>query len=310
MLVAADIGGTRARFATVDERGVLGTGIELRTEEYADAAGLLASALRALETTPERLSLAVAGPLAGNAITLVNRGLLFDAHALASAFDCPVHLWNDFEALARGVLDLDEVALVPLGGEHPAAPGPVAVIGPGTGLGTALVDPASGQVWPSEGGHADLAPSTAREGELLEILRHQFPRVSQERVLSGPGLENLYRALCELEGATVTNPHAEEIVTAARRGDPRSTRCVDLFVAWLGSAVGNFVMITGARSVRLAGGLAVRLAPELQTGTFRVHFEDKGRLTDWVRPVPVDLVLDEGVGLRGAALLGRGARRG
>lgn len=305
MLVAADIGGTRARFAAVDDAGALGAGAELRTEEYADAGALIAAGVRALGVAPRGLSLAVAGPLVDGTITLVNRAMEFVAADLAVANACPVQLWNDFHALARGVLDLPEAALAPLGGRHPAAPGPVAVIGPGTGLGTALVDPASGRVWPSEGGHADLAPTTAQEAALLEILRRTWPRVSQERVLSGPGMEHLYQALCDLEGAEVTSPHASEIVGAARRGDPRCSRCLELWVAWLGAAVGNFVMLTGARSVRLAGGMAVRVAAELAEGSFRARFEDKGRLSEWVHPVPIDLVLDEGAGLRGAALLGR-----
>lgn len=304
MLIAADIGGTRARFAVVSPAGEPGPCFELACAEHARADGLVAAGIAGLSARPSALSLAVAGPVHDGDARLVNRNLSFSESSLERRFDLPVRLWNDFHAAALGAVDIGEGMLLPLGGARPARPGPMAVIGPGTGLGTALVDPLSGLVFPSEGGHSDLASTNELEDAVLTVLRRRFGRVSQERVLSGPGLENLYKALADHDVRMVELRTAARIVAAARGGDVHCLQALELFVGWLGAAVGNFALATGASAVRLTGGLALRIAEELSRGEFRRRFENKGRLTGHMLPIPVDLVLDDHVGLRGAARAG------
>jgi glucokinase len=299
--IVADIGGTRGRFARAGDDGVPVDAVEFACADHRDPAALVAAAVAYLGS-PDAFSLAVAGPVADGRARLVNRGWTLDAAALSAAFERPVRLWNDFAALARGAAAAGPERRRPLGGERPAPPGPVGVIGPGTGLGTALVTP-DGRVWPSEGGHADLAPTTAFEAELLAVLRRRWPRVSAERVLSGPGLVNLHQALATLEGVGAELREPAAVVAAARGGDAVAARTLSTFTAWLGATAGNFALTTGARALVLAGGLSVRLADEIADGPFRARLEAKGRVSDWVRPLPVDLLLDEHAGLRGAALL-------
>lgn len=309
MLIAADIGGTRARFAVVSPAGEPGPCVELACAEHAEADGLVAAGIAGLSARPSALSLAVAGPVRDGDARLMNRNLRFSETSLERRFDLPVRLWNDFHAAALGAVDIDPAMLLPLGGERPARPGPMAVIGPGTGLGTALVDPLTGVVWASEGGHADLASTSELEDAVLTVLRRRFGRVSQERVLSGPGLENLYKALADNDVRMVELRTAARIVAAARKGDVHCIQALELFVGWLGATVGNFALMTGASAVRLTGGLALRVAEEISRGEFRRRFENKGRLNEQMLSIPVDLVLDEHVGLRGAARAGHAALR-
>jgi glucokinase len=313
VLLAVDVGGTRARFGLFDARCVLLRREELATGSFRDAAALLQAGIDALAAGPLPLSVAAAGPQdAHGAVRLTNRSALrLDAGALAARLARPVLLWNDFVALAAGLAD--PAGAGPgappelLGGSVPAPPGPRLVCGPGTGLGTALLLD-DGSVVAAEGGHAGLAASTPLELELLRVLTARFGRVTRERVLSGPGLVHLAQAFAELEGRPRAGDTPRAIVAAARDGDAVARRLLECFLGWLGATLGDLVLDSGARGgVLLAGGVAARLAPELLAEPGRVQvrtrFEDKGRLASWLAPVPLWLVRDEDAGLRGAARL-------
>ncbi len=306
-LLAADVGGTRARLAVAEREEGLDSAVQVvRCADFGGPEALLASVLDAADRRPAAISIAVAGPVTGGRGRLTNRPWTFDAGALGRRFALPVRVTNDFQALARAVPALPAARLRRLGG-RPGS-GLCAVMGPGTGLGTALVDPDGPRVYPAEGGHVDFAPTDALEMELLGVLLTRFERVSLERLLSGPGLVNLYEALCVVWDSEPEQLSPEEISARGREGEPVCHQCLEVFAGALGTAAGNLVLSTGALGgLFLAGGLATSLADFIADSPFRDRFEDKGRLSDWIRPVATSIVMDPYAGLRGAWLLGRDA---
>jgi glucokinase len=154
----------------------------------------------------------------------------------------------------------------------------------------------------TEGGHAAFAPCDDVEIEVLKRLRMRHSRVSIERLLSGPGLYDLYRALAEIEGANAELPDDKSVISAANEGDRMAGAAADRFCAIMGSVAGDLALTFGARGgVFVSGGLAPRLADRLASGTFRARFEDKGRLSPYVAQIPTSLVLHPYPAIVGAA---------
>jgi len=302
-VLVADIGGTNARLALgVDGR--LTEPVVLPTAEAGDAAALLADALARLGgARPSAAVLSLAGPVDGGRGRLTNGSLAFDADALARQLACPVRLINDFQALARALPELDMVRQ--LGGGAPQATGVRAVLGPGSGLGMALLVPTDGgwQVVPSEGGHADLAPGSALEQEIVAQLRTDGGAVSWEFLLSGPGLSRLHGALSALWGGIPGEPLTPaEIVERGRdAADPLCHQTLDLFFGLLGAAAGNLCLVAKATGgVYLGGGIVPRLADFAVTSPLRRRFEERAGLAELVAAVPLFLILDSWPGLTGA----------
>jgi glucokinase len=219
----------------------------------------------------------------------------------------PVKLINDFEALAWGAPIVPEAELASLGGPVDGDPhATVAVLGPGTGFGvSALVRDARGNelAMPSEGGHACFAPGDPIEDEILRILRRRYDRVSIERLICGPGLLNMHRALAEIDGRDSHIDDPAQITDQALE-DPRSACGATLarFCAILGAVAGDIALTTGARGgVYIAGGIAPRILPFLQASPFRERFERKGRFTDYMREIPTHVILHKHAALLGAA---------
>ncbi len=212
---------------------------------------------------------------------------------------------NDFEALAFGVRHLRKSDLVAVkqGTGDPRAP--VLVMGPGTGLGQALIIPfdQGERIIATQGGHVAFTPGTNEEIAVMEFIAREHPRVSLERLLSGQGLVNIHRALCACAGAQRVSLRAEEITTAAMTKEyPTAVKAVDMFCAVLGAAAGNAVLATGARGgVVLGGGILPNIREILLTSGFVERFLDKGRMRDYVSDAPVDLIICDGVALLGAA---------
>lgn len=260
------------------------------------------------------LAIGIAGPVVDGRCTTTNLPWQVDERTLAGAVPVArARLINDLEATAHGIFSLAEDELVTL---HPGAPrrGNFAVIAAGTGLGEALViaDGTRRTIIASEGGHADFAPRGDLEEDLLRFLRKEFGRVSYERVLSGPGLHNLYRFLREAGFA----PETGAVADALRREDPGMVitqqalagsdalcvKAVAMFAEVYGAEAGNLALKGLALGgVILAGGIAPRVLPILRKGALIAAFRDKGRLTPLMDAIPVRVALNPSAPLLGAA---------
>lgn len=301
-LLVADIGGTHARFAFADETGRPGEPVILPTQDMTTAPALLREALAGFAMRrPSRICLAVAGPVRDGRARITNQGAVFDESELAAAAGVPVHLVNDFVALAHGVTGFRD--LYPIGGG--AADGGVkALLGPGSGLGMAVLVPENGdyRVQPSEGGHADLAITSHLEAELWTALSRRVSHVCWEAVLSGPGLVNLHAALCEVWGVEARPMTAAQISAAGLSvDDPICHQALELFFGFLGTAAGNLAVTTLATGgVYIGGGIVPRMVEFAASSPLRRRFEERGMMTDVVRGIPIWVVLDANPGLAGA----------
>ena len=306
-VLVADVGGTNARFAAAGADGALHGRVDYPSADAATAGDLLRRALADLGVRPAAAAIAIAGPVSGGSGRLTNGELRFDTESIERACGCPAVLLNDFEAVASAVPglgragELREIGAVANGAEA----GVKAVLGPGTGLGMGVLVP-HGDDWlvlPSEGGNADFAPTDALEQELVGILRPRFPTISWETLLSGPGLVNLYRALCELWGARPE--HSDPAVIAARgvsSEEPVCHQCLETFCGMLGAAAGNLALTVCARGgVYLAGGILPRIEAFFVASPFRRRFEERGALSGMVESIPTWLVTAPDPGLLGAA---------
>jgi glucokinase len=206
-----------------------------------------------------------------------------------------VHILNDFEATALSLPLLTAADLYPVGGGEAVLGAPMAVLGPGTGLGVACFVPGfqSSIVIASEGGHATMAATSDREDAIIDYLRRQFSHVSAERVVSGSGLENLYRAVIAIDGIEAPKRSAAEITSAALDGTcPISRAALGLFCAMLGTFAGNVALMFGARGgVFIAGGIAPRLTEHIARSEFRAQFEHKGRFRQYLASIPSSIII-------------------
>jgi glucokinase len=306
--LVADIGGTNARFAMVD----LDDLVVPRFETYpcANFRSLAEAAAAFVKDTGARPSVAafdIAGPVSGDRGVITNLSWNMTTDELAEATGAKsVLLLNDFEALALSVQLMTANDLRQLGGGAPVERATKGVVGPGTGLGV------GGLVWsasrwmpiPGEGGHASFAVETAEELAILEKLREGLDHFSNERVLSGPGIINLYAAFAAHRGVKAQMLEASEVT---RRGlyreDPIAVEALDFFVKALGRVAGDTALTLGAQGgVYLGGGIPPKIQDALATPAFRNAFEQKGRLTPFLKPIPVFVILARDAGLRGTAV--------
>lgn len=315
LALVADIGGTNARFALAAAHPD-GAPRPLEPARFAVAdlatfEDAVARYLGDVGAKPLCAVLAIAAPVHGETAEITNSPWRIDAAALRARFGfTSVRLVNDFAAMSAAVGQLAAGDLQPLG--VLAAPDPadgcdrvLGVIGPGTGLGVGLLlrHAARTLVIETEGGHASFAPTSEEEVAVLRVLWRRFGRVSNERLISGPGLVTLYAALGEIAGmpAPLTTP--ETIVTAAGEGSsPLARRAVELLCELLGSVAGDLALTGGAwDGIYLAGGLVQPLLPWLDRGGFRRRFEAKGRREAEMTRVPTMAVTRDDAGLLGAA---------
>jgi glucokinase len=308
MILVGDVGGTRTRLAFAEREGDGWriTGIaERRTAP--DILEAVAAFARAAPGRVRTAAFSGAGaPAADGVIRLTNADARLDPKELAQAAGVARALVvNDFRAVAEAIPYLPSDTLLPCGGGQPMRGEPVAVLGPGTGLGVAIgaEGPGGWHAIPGEGGHVDLAPVDDEELEVWQRLRAAHGRLSVESVLSGPGLERLYAAVAG--GAQLA---AAEIDAAAWRGEPAALRAHAFFTRWLGRVAGNLALIAGARGgVYLAGGILPRWGGRFDGAAFRRGFEDKPPYTAWLRAIPSYLVMHPQPGLLGLAVLAEAA---
>ena len=309
-LLVGDVGGTNARFALahmVDGRPVLDQHQSFPAERYPTFLGGVKAFLDGCAVQPTGGVLAVAGPVTDGAIDLTNSPWRVSEAELQTLGLRPVRLINDFEALAWGAPVVSGPELASLGGPEVGDPhATIAVLGPGTGFGvSALARDIHGReiAMPSEGGHACFAPGDAVEDEILRLLRRRYDRVSIERLICGPGLLNLHRALAEIDGR---ESHIDDpaLITAEALENPNSACGATLarFCAILGCVAGDIALTTGARGgVYIAGGIAPRILPFLKASPFRERFERKGRFQDYMAAIPTHVILHRHAALLGAA---------
>lgn len=305
--LVGDIGGTNARFALADLDSLF---IDRFAAYPCRNLPSLEAALRAYVATlpqkPLRACLAVAAPLRSETVRMTNLNWTFTADSLraASGID-DLRLINDFEAQARVLPHLQPDDLHRIGGGEPDEGLPKIVLGPGTGLGMAgLVH--SGQGWvpvASEGGHVSFAAESDEELAIVRRMAAQFGRVSAERLISGPGLENVFGILAELRSSKKKAVSVAEIFALAADGqDAVASDTAEYFVKWLGRFAGDMALAYGAGGgVYIAGGIAPRVLNLLETGTFWQSFCDKGRMSRFLESVSLNVVIAGDAGLRGAA---------
>lgn len=329
LALLADIGGTNARFALVDlsvPRASVQHARSLRNADYASLQHAAEHYLASLGLAdlgqadrsfmPTRAAIAVAAPVGADEVRLTNRAWSFSASELKRSLGLQhLNLLNDFGAVAWAATALDAEDQVHLyGNDTPDLCGPVTLIGPGTGLGVALLVGSHASGWSvveTEGGHVTFAPVGEEEQCIARWLAARFGRASTERVLSGAGLSHIDAALRGEDGAPLDG-HAPalrdpaEIVSAALDGhDVAARRALARFCAVLGSVCGDAALIHGARCVTIAGGIVPRFIPFLRSSGFRERFLAKGRFAAYLESVTIQVITHPHPGLLGAAVAAR-----
>lgn len=317
--LVGDIGGTNVRFALAGRTpsGALATAFrqDMRADDHAGLAECIGAYLTSLGAAPHPAEAAfgVASPVTGDAVRLTNRDWTFSIEGLRRQFHWDrLQVVNDFVIIGHALPALGREHLRPLPGPDwpEALPTVVSIVGPGTGLGVGLVVGRQGdyRVVATEGGHASFAPLDTLEIELLRAMLRRFPRVSNERVLSGPGLENLYAAIAEVRGQGAILQGAPAILDAALRGDdPLAADAVERFALMLGGALGDIALVHGAQAMAIAGGIAPRMLEILDSAAVRARFEAKGRAHGLLKTIPIALIVHPEPALLGAARLMFGA---
>ncbi|KAA9130463.1 glucokinase [Marinihelvus fidelis] len=311
-LLVGDLGGTNARFALADStqagfshcRTLAAVDFETpidAMQAYLDGLG---------DARPAGVVMAVAGPIVDGRVRFSNSHWSLDEASIRAAFDgAAVRLMNDFEAIAcslplLGPDDYEAIGPVKCALEG-ASDLTVGVLGPGTGLGVASLVVRDGRSYPlaGEGGHVGFAPESAVQMEVLAFLRQRFERVSIERLLCGPGIENIYDAMRHINGLSPHPTDAAEVFTKALENqDESASETVQMFFEVLGQAAGDLAMTLGAAGgIFIAGGIVKRYPELLKSSSFRAGFENKGRHRSLVERIPTALLTHSQPGLLGAS---------
>ena len=295
--LVGDVGGTHARFGVVVARG---EGIaqirELACDDHGSLEGAIDSYLRETRVAaPAACAIAIATPVTGDRVSMTNRNWSFSIESLRRGLGVDrLLVLNDFTALALALPALSRDELEPVGAGSAMAGEPLALIGPGTGLGVGCLIAAGGGMLPlaSEGGHATLSAADEREDRVIAALRREFGHASAERALSGSGLVNLYRFACaEANRAPLPLVPSDVSARALAGSDDACTEAVELFFALLGGVAGNLALTVGARGgVYIGGGIVRRLGEGIHRSQFRARFDAKGRLQAYLSSIPVWLI--------------------
>ena len=320
MILAGDIGGTNTRLAYFDvENGRLKlvTSTVFKNRQYAALEDILSEFVRTHRLPVERACFGVAGPVKRGRSATTNLAWEVDASRLAHELGLETtQLINDLEANAYGIGVLEPSDFVVLSAGEANPVGNAALISAGTGLGEAGLHWREDRYWPfaSEGGHADFAPRNEVEADLLFYLLKRFKHVSYERVLSGPGLYNVYQFLRDTGRAEEPAWLAEKI----SQGDPAPViseaalagtcelceRALDMFVSFWGAEAGNLTLkLAATRGLYIGGGIAPKIVDKLQGPTFLTAFTGKGRLSPLLEATPVRVIMNDKSALLGAARL-------
>lgn len=315
-ILVGDVGGTNSRFAIV-EASASGPW-RIRRQQILDVEfATFGAALRRYfdlihpEPMPRIAAIAVAGPVTHGSARFTNRSWhISEAELEALGFERAL-LINDFAALAFAVEILEPKDLRTVGPELATAgaveAASITILGPGTGFGVSCLARYGERFVPmaTEGGHIGFAPEDEQEAAVHQALRRQFGRVSVERILSGPGLESLYRVLEQIGGREPADLSAAQIVAHAAGNDPGCHAALTLFCSIFGSVAGDLALAHGARGgVYIGGGIAQKIEAFLIASPFRARFESKGRLSSYVAGIPTRLIVHPEAAFLGAARAG------
>ncbi|MDX7988555.1 glucokinase [Xenorhabdus sp. 12] len=304
--LVGDIGGTNARLALCDvDTGQLSAVEFYPCAHYASLEIVIRHYLQQKGYEVKYGSIAIACPVTDDVVSMTNHSWRFSISQMRASLGWErFEVINDFTAVSLAIPVLDEKDVIQIGGKQPQAKKPIAVYGAGTGLGVAhLIH--TGNQWlslPGEGGHVDFAPDSAEEEHMLSVLRAEYGHVSAERVLSGPGLVNIYRSLMKLNGQPIEEITPSDISDRALSGScPVCEQALALFCKALGRFGGNLALNIGAfGGVYIAGGIVPRFLDFFQKSEFRQGFENKGRFTSYLQDIPVYLITYDKTGLLGA----------
>ena len=311
-LLVGDIGGTNARFAIADpSRPGFTRQMTLRCADFDTADLAIRHYLGEVQAgRPTVMCIAAAGPIADGSVRFTNNHWRIDARDLRERFATQsVRLLNDFEAIAYSIPFLqgaDCLALgLPQAGDLSKSDFTVGVIGPGTGLGAVGLLKRDSKLLPivGEAGHVGFSPETQVQMDMLAALRERFDRVSAERVVSGPGIENIYWALTRIHGEDRARLTAAEIFKQGTdNSNPLAAEAVQMFFEVLGQVAGNLALTLGASDgIYVAGGIARRYPQLLASSRFRGAFESKGRHRSLMERIPTQLIMHSDPGLLGAS---------
>ncbi len=295
--LVGDIGGTNARFGLVSPDGTLFHSGIFAAADFADIGTAIDAYLaqRGALAMPRQGALAIAAPTTGDEIRMTNHPWHFSVAALRDqlGFD-RLRVINDFTAVALALPRLTANDRMAVGGGEPVPNAPLAVLGPGSGLGVSGLVRAGSHWTPltGEGGHTTMAPATERESAVLSLMRRRFDHVSAERCLSGPGLVNLYNSLAALDQVPAQQYTAAQITDPdIGAEDPLCREATAMFCAMLGTVAGDLALTLGAQGgVFVAGGIVPRLGKRFSDSTFRERFEAKGRMRPYLAAIPTYVV--------------------
>jgi glucokinase len=311
--LVGDIGATNARLGLVSPDGRVLHWRGHAVEQYPTIDDAIAEYLgdRGGLPLPRRAAIAIASAVSGDEIAMTNNPWRFSTTALRARFGFDrLDIINDFTAQALALPRLGAGDRMVVGGGAAVPGAPFAVLGPGSGLGVSGLVPC-GAGWVAltgEGGHATMSPATDRESAVLDRMRKHFDHVSAERVLSGPGIVNLYNTLCAIDSTGSKGYTAAQITDLGTRGeDPVCTEATTMFCAMLGTVAGNLALTLGARGgAYIAGGIVPRLGRYFADSPFRARFQSKGRFERYLAAIPTYVVTHPLAAFLGcAALLAR-----
>lgn len=296
----ADIGATTTRCAFVQGPDFVPDDVQVfANDDYASAGNLLTSFMAKSERGATNCALAVAAPVHGDDIEMINRNWRFSRSTLAKELGVgDIEILNDFHANAYALGALDENSRIEIGQATGYRDGNLAVLGPGSGLGMAawIGNKSNGEAMSGEGGHVTVAGRNKDEDEIIEKVRQRFGHCSAERILSGPGLITLHHAM---HGIDVTT--SEEIT--GNSDDMQCRATLNQFFNFLGSVAADLALISGAYGgVYIAGGIVPACIEQLQTSSFRERFEDKNRYREYMQRIPTYVITDPVPGLRGLSI--------
>ncbi|KOR28775.1 hypothetical protein TI04_10250 [Achromatium sp. WMS2] len=322
LILTGDIGGTNARVAIAEitqHTTSLYNEANFATADFSGPLDIVAHSIATAGIQPELISLGIAGPVRNQVGTATNLSWSFNARELEQHLNLPnVYILNDLEAIAWGISRLVPEDYLELHAGQPDPEGNISVIAIGTGLGKAGICRHTDQFHPfaTEGGHADFAPATELEWELFKYLQQNYPHVSWERIVSGTGIPHILEFLVQYREGVLSQAlqsglaqgGGASLIAAAAKTCPLCAETMELFVSMFGREVGNHalnIMATGG--IYLAGGIAPKILSQLQNPNFLATIAAKGRLHAIVHNMPVRVILNDQVALRGAALAGMAA---
>jgi glucokinase len=296
-MLIGDVGGTNARFGLIAPDGKPLHSSVLADADYAGLAEAIEAYLdgRGGLPRPSRGAIAVASPITGDEVHFTNLPWGFSIAQLRERLGFErLDVINDFTAQALALPHLGPGDKRVVGGGESQPGAPIGVLGPGSGLGVSGLIPSGARWLPlsGEGGHATIAAASDRESAALAEMRRHFDHVSAERVLSGPGLVNLYNALAAVDGVPAKQYTAAQITdTAVEAGDPLCRETADMFCAMLGTMAGNLALTLGAKGgVYVGGGIVPRLGERFAASPFRERFQAMGRFREYLATIPTFVV--------------------